>query len=129
MRHVNAAFLFLLAGPVAGFPSPSSSSSHQTASWRRLSNRILSFFYSPDNTPGVAAAHPDPLGAVGPYRPNPLAARYGQDIVLRFNISTAEEAKAIAEASEDLYLDVWEFNENWVDIRLSKDTVREKLHG
>ena len=52
-----------------------------------------------------------------------LLARYGEDIVMRFNISSADEASALAEASDILFLDVWEFNENWVDIRIAKDVV------
>ena len=57
-----------------------------------------------------------------------LAARYGQDIVLRFSISTVEEANAIAEAAEDLYLDIWGFCDGWVDIRLAKDVVCLPIH-
>lgn len=45
-------------------------------------------------------------------------------MVLRFNITNEHEAAALAEASNALYLDVWEFSENWVDIRLAKDVVR-----
>lgn len=44
---------------------------------------------------------------------------------MRFNISSADEASALAEASDILFLDVWEFNENWVDIRIAKDVVSE----
>lgn len=43
---------------------------------------------------------------------------------MRFNIGSAEEASALAEAVNVLFLDVWEFNSDWVDIRLSKDVVR-----
>lgn len=50
-------------------------------------------------------------------------ARYGGDIVLRFNISTLEEAEAFREAVNVLFLDVWEFTMQWVDVRLSKDVV------
>jgi len=59
-------------------------------------------------------------------RPNPppkLLARYGGDIVLRFNINSIEEAQALAEAVNVLFLDVWEFTAEWADIRLSKDVV------
>lgn len=56
-----------------------------------------------------------------------LLARYGEDIVMRFNISSADEASALAEASDILFLDVWEFNENWVDIRIAKDVVPSLL--
>jgi hypothetical protein len=44
-------------------------------------------------------------------------------MVLRFNITTAEEASALAEASSILFLDVWEFSDDWVDIRIAKDNV------
>ena len=56
--------------------------------------------------------------------PSRLLARYGGDLVLRFEIRSAEEAKALADAIDVLFLDVWEFTTEWVDIRLSKDVVR-----
>lgn len=59
-------------------------------------------------------------------RPNPpsqVLARYNGDLVLRFEIQFAEEAKALADAVNVLFLDVWEFTTEWVDIRLSKDVV------
>lgn len=55
--------------------------------------------------------------------PPTLLARYGGDLVLRFEIKSIEEAKALAEAVDVLFLDVWEFTTEWVDIRLSKDVV------
>jgi len=56
--------------------------------------------------------------------PPTLLARYGGDLVLRFNHTTAEETEALTEAISVLFLDVWEFTATWVDIRLSKDLVR-----
>lgn len=44
-------------------------------------------------------------------------------MVLRFNVSSVDEAKALAEAIDVLILDVWEFTTDWVDIRLSRDIV------
>ena len=55
--------------------------------------------------------------------PTNLLARYGGDVVLRFNISTPLEEEKLAEAADTLFLDVWEFTSNWVDIRLSQDDV------
>ena len=55
--------------------------------------------------------------------PSSLLARYGGDLVLRFKIRSAEEASALSEAINVLFLDVWEFTAEWVDIRLSKDVV------
>lgn len=62
-----------------------------------------------------------PISKIGP--PPSLLSRYGGDMVLRFNISSADEAIALAEAIDVLILDVWEFTTDWADIRLSKDVV------
>ena len=43
--------------------------------------------------------------------------------MLRFRFRSTEEAKALASAIRTLFLDVWEFSNDWVDIRLSKDVV------
>jgi extracellular matrix protein 14 len=55
--------------------------------------------------------------------PANLLAKYGGDIVLRFNLSTSLEEKALAEAADTLFLDVWAFTSNWADIRLREDDV------
>ena len=55
--------------------------------------------------------------------PANLLAKYGGDVVLRFNLSTPAEEKALAEAADTLFLDVWEFTNNWADIHLSEDAV------
>lgn len=62
-----------------------------------------------------------------PQLPRKLLARYGEDVVLRFNLSTAEEERALAEAADTLFLDVWEFTSNWADIRLRKDDVHDQI--
>ncbi|KAL9006249.1 MAG: hypothetical protein Q9188_001021 [Gyalolechia gomerana] len=59
--------------------------------------------------------------------PPTVLASYGGDIVLRFKVSSAEEATALTEAINVLFLDVWEFNSDWVDIRLSKGVVPSLL--
>ncbi|KAI9713651.1 MAG: hypothetical protein M1812_006623 [Candelaria pacifica] len=68
---------------------------------------------------------PSDLAREGP--PASLLARYGGDVVLRFNISNTEEAEALAEATNVLFLDVWEFTSEWADIRLAKDMVSSLL--
>ena len=55
--------------------------------------------------------------------PPKLLARYGGDLVLRFNFKSIQEAEALNEAVNVLFLDVWEFTAEWVDIRLSEDIV------
>ena len=59
--------------------------------------------------------------------PATLLAKYGGDVVLRFNLSTPHEEQALAEAADTLFLDVWEFTSNWADIRLREDDVRQKV--
>ncbi|OJD16756.1 hypothetical protein AJ78_03094 [Emergomyces pasteurianus Ep9510] len=59
--------------------------------------------------------------------PASLRARYGDDVVLRFTLQTAEEVKALVEASNILFLDVWSSSNEWVDIRLAKDVVPSLL--
>ena len=61
--------------------------------------------------------------------PSTLLARYGGDVVLRFSVKTPEEVVALTDAVNVLFLDVWESNADWVDIRLSKDVVRSLKRG
>jgi extracellular matrix protein 14 len=56
--------------------------------------------------------------------PTSLLARFGEDVILRFSIQSEAEAAAVADAVTVLFLDVWEFTTEWVDIRLSKRVVR-----
>ena len=69
----------------------------------------------------LTKANGNELALVQP--PSTLLARYGGDLVLRFDISSTDEAEALAQAINVLFLDVWEFTSDWVDIRLSKDVV------
>lgn len=98
----------------------------QPAPWRRFTNQLVSYIWGEEQThrkcdyrPGTQNGRTDSSSPQNAF----LNARYGQDMVLRFNVSTVEETTAIAEAAEDLYLDIWEFSDNWVDIRLAKDIV------
>ncbi|PQE10816.1 putative metallocarboxypeptidase ecm14 protein [Rutstroemia sp. NJR-2017a BBW] len=59
--------------------------------------------------------------------PATLLAKYGGDVVLRFNLSSAAEEEALAEAANTLFLDVWEFTSNWADIHLREDDVPSLL--
>ena len=94
--------------------------SHPPRPWRRLSDAILQKIWHPQESQETLAV--DNAPTKGPGRD--LLARYGNDIVLRFTITTADEASALAEAADTLFLDVWEFNSDWVDIRIAKDVVR-----
>ena len=73
--------------------------------------------------PQIACQMEGPKAASRASPPPSLLSRYGGDVVLRFEIQTPEEAAALAEAVDVLFLDVWEFTTEWADIRLSKDIV------
>lgn len=51
------------------------------------------------------------------------ASKYDDDVVLRFKITTREEAMAFAEAVDDLYLDLWQASQDWVDLRISRKVL------
>lgn len=56
-----------------------------------------------------------------------IRALYGNEIVLRFNVTTFDEESALAEAAARLFLDVWAFTDDFVDIRLHTDVVAPLL--
>jgi extracellular matrix protein 14 len=90
--------------------------------WRRLSDAIIRKIWGlPENQHRLGGMGDSAAAARD--TPGHLVARYGEDIVLRFTIHTADEASSLAEACRILFLDVWEFNSDWADVRIAKDVV------
>lgn len=103
--------------------APQSDIEHHSL-WRSFSDRLIRKIWRLDghdrtNALGDAPAKTKPAPA--------QFARHGGDIVLRFNITTAAEASSLAEAADTLILDVWEYTDDWVDIRLATDIVPSLL--
>ncbi len=96
--------------------------------WTLFRDHIISRIWSlPQSWDTKTCGHDQLSKPSNPAREGPpaaLLARYGGDVLLRFNISNAEEAEALAEATNVLFLDVWEFTGEWADIRLAKDMVQ-----
>lgn len=93
--------------------------------WRRLSDAIIRKIWAlPEDQKSLGR---DSVHHVGNALGDRLVAQYSEDMVLRFKIRTAEEATALAEAADILFLDIWEFNHDWADLRLSKDVVPSLL--
>ncbi|KAF2150500.1 hypothetical protein K461DRAFT_287327 [Myriangium duriaei CBS 260.36] len=98
---------------------------HHRSPWRVISDKVISKIWDLDHStlsksgsvPGVNWDEP----------PLTTKSRHGEDLVLRFNISTAEEADKLAEVANHMYLDVWDQTETWVDVRLAKDTLPHVL--
>jgi extracellular matrix protein 14 len=124
-----ASLLLLAAAPLAtaapqnqpAYPYDVSNAPNRTPpTWRRLSDAIIRKIWSLPNTQKSLR---DDDSSAHETATEQFVSRYGDDVVLRFKIRTAEEAKALAEASDILFLDVWEFNDDWADIRVAKDVV------
>lgn len=95
--------------------------------WVRFRDRLIRFVWSvPVDSQSRGTSFQSSWETFNP--PSSLKARYGDDVVLRFQIRSLEESTALAEAIYVLMLDVWEFTADWVDIRLSQDVVRPVLH-
>jgi extracellular matrix protein 14 len=141
MRQLSAAvvsILLLSPTPIAAVPptadferaASTNVGSHPTTSWRTYCYNVMAKWWKkPQREPSLE--HLLQQHVEDDETSRKLIARYGEELVLRFNISTSEEAAALAEASNVLFLDVWEFNEDWVDIRVGKNTVSgpECPHG
>ncbi|KAK0392138.1 hypothetical protein NLU13_1636 [Sarocladium strictum] len=66
--------------------------------------------------------HPTKADADSPSFPD-IRALYHNEIVLRFNVTTFDEEAALAEAAARLFLDIWAFTDEFVDIRLHVDVI------
>ncbi|KAK8252398.1 putative metallocarboxypeptidase ECM14 [Phyllosticta capitalensis] len=93
--------------------------------WRKLSDFVIQSLWRTSEHLNTGTPSAPSKGRVAP--PPKVLARYGDDMVLRFNLTTEYEARKLADASATLFLDVWEFNDNWVDIRVAKDVVPSLL--
>lgn len=106
--------------------NPSAHKSHSVfpqLTWLR-NTAIEKVFGIPSKFDKTALDNPSRNGRLSSSQlPATLLAKYGGDVVLRFNISTSEEESALSEAADTLFLDVWEFADSWADIRLREDDV------
>ena len=119
--------LCILASLVAAIPYDTHCA--PPAPWRRLANFIVERIWGPLPKASHTSLRDSNRSRAGRKIPGDFLARYGHDAVLRFNISTAEEARALSEAAESQYLDVWDFTGDWVDIRLAKNFVRRLIRA
>ena len=138
---LSALVVLLLCAPVQAFAVPWAGSSGSFAATQRHTGQPLSkhrsvfpqltwlrdtaiekvFGLPPKTTkPGCDKTILRPVSSP---LPSTLLAKYGGDVVLRFNLSTSSEERALAEAADTLFLDVWEFTGNWADIHLREDDV------
>lgn len=108
-------------------PQQASSNSNPQSWLSRARDGLIHTIWRIPTETGLTKANSKASTLAGP--PPTLLARYGGDLVLRFDINSIDEAEALAQAINVLFLDVWEFTTDWVDIRLSKDVVSSKRNA
>jgi extracellular matrix protein 14 len=135
-------FLFLISRPIQAFVLPGFGDNHDAVSsqpskysifpqWTWLRNTLIEKVVGPPPKVGKPVSNKPSTGPrpSSSRLPANLLAKYGGDVVLRFNLSTPEEEKALADVADTLFLDIWEFTNNWADIRLREDDVRLICYG
>ncbi|KIX94840.1 uncharacterized protein Z520_09530 [Fonsecaea multimorphosa CBS 102226] len=90
-----------------------------TGSFRRLRDAIIERIWSVPSR----YSHKSSSISGAARAPENFRARYGGDVVLRFQVKSEDEARAISEAADILYLDIWETTNEWIDIRVAKEVV------
>ncbi|RJE25049.1 hypothetical protein PHISCL_02584 [Aspergillus sclerotialis] len=90
--------------------------------WIRFRDWVIESIWGIPKTP-----HCQSKDTPSPNLPSKTLARYGSDVVLRFQLQNKEEAEALAEASNILFLDVWASTPEFVDIRLAQDIIPSLL--
>jgi len=126
--HLPTLAALLLAAPPLSATSPyhhhQASQQQPIQLWRKALNKIGAVNWAHHGAKTtIATADGEEREVERQQLPPELLSRYGTDVVWRFNLTSAEDALALAKAADQLRLDVWEFNENWADVRLAKDAV------
>ncbi|EAA58094.1 hypothetical protein AN6119.2 [Aspergillus nidulans FGSC A4] len=94
-----------------------SSHSNPQRPWTRLRNWVIESIWGiPKSQTSRPTAHDYSAPLQG-------STRYGSDVVLRFRVQGLDEAEALTEATNILFLDVWASTTEFVDIRLAKEVT------
>lgn len=89
--------------------------------WVRFRDAIIERIWGITRKPSSSYPLKDPYHDQFP--PSKVLARYGSDVVLRFELRDPGEAAALANAIDVLFLDVWASTDAFVDLRLAQEMV------
>jgi extracellular matrix protein 14 len=90
----------------------------------RLRDDVIEFLFG--QHPTKASQSSSSSSPSSSYKNN-IRSQYANELVLRFNISTADEESSLSDAVARLFLDVWAYNGDFVDVRLHSDEVMPLL--
>ncbi|GFP59804.1 hypothetical protein ACSS6W_009612 [Trichoderma asperelloides] len=129
MKATVAAVVASLAllGPAHGAGISSASSRIPTTGSHNTNTAVFPFLTKLRDSAIEFIFGRHPSKTAQPSAPSYSHSRYVNELVLRFNVSTAVEEAALAEAASRLFLDVWAFTDQFVDIRLHADEVAPLL--
>src|ERR1700753_3013667 len=103
MRQLPTALISLLsvATLVIAHPTDASTPAHASA-WRKLVNAIVPRVW---NVPVRQSPHAGIAAEEHRHVSSQAAGRYARDVVLRFNLTSVDQALAIKHVANDLFLD------------------------
>ncbi|KAH8887456.1 hypothetical protein GQ53DRAFT_656107 [Thozetella sp. PMI_491] len=96
---------------------------------RRHDGHVFPFLkWLRDSTVELIFGRPASRAKSKPALPNgALPTKYRNSVVVRFNVTNSEEEGALSEAADRLFLDVWAFTPNFVDVRIHQDDIAPLL--
>ncbi|KAK3326499.1 hypothetical protein B0H66DRAFT_551085 [Apodospora peruviana] len=83
-----------------------------------------------DSAVEIVFGPPPSSGRRGAKETKPDAAlwsQYRKEVVVRFNVTNSEEEAALSRAANQMFLDIWAFTPEYVDIRLHRDYLSSLL--
>ncbi|KAF4121782.1 hypothetical protein GMORB2_1621 [Geosmithia morbida] len=90
----------------------------------KVRDDVVEFIFGRHSSGDGEGAGDDDSASGGPLPiPDSIRSRYADEVVLRFNLTTAQEELALSRAADQLFLDVWAVSSDFVDIRMHKDEV------
>jgi extracellular matrix protein 14 len=107
----------------SGTPSAGRFSTHQTSSHHRSGHVFPFLTWLRDSTIELVLGRPIRLSSKKEPASVEERRTFEDEVVIRFNVTSKEEEQAISKAADTLFLDIWAFMTEYVDIRLHKDDI------
>jgi extracellular matrix protein 14 len=114
--------LAVATGPVShshSSPAPPSTWSTAFPHLRRLRDTAVELLFGSSSAPKPSSLSSTTWASV--------QSRFANQAVVRFNVSSREEERALREATDRLFLDIWALTPEYVDVRVRKAELKAAL--